>query len=50
MRFRFGALDFSWDERKANANAKKHRVTFEEAGDRLRRSYGSLVRRSGSFR
>jgi uncharacterized DUF497 family protein len=30
-RFRFGDLDFSWDERKAIANAKKHRVTFEEA-------------------
>ena len=24
-------LRFEWDERKANANAKKHGVTFEEA-------------------
>ena len=24
-------LHFEWDERKANANAKKHGVTFEEA-------------------
>lgn len=24
-------LRFKWDERKANANAKKHGVTFEEA-------------------
>lgn len=24
-------LRFDWDERKANANAKKHGVTFEEA-------------------
>lgn len=30
-RFRFGGLEFSWDQRKATANAKKHRVTFEEA-------------------
>jgi uncharacterized DUF497 family protein len=30
-RFRFGDLEFTWDERKATLNAKKHRVTFEEA-------------------
>ena len=29
--FRFGSIEFSWDERKATVNAKKHGVTFEEA-------------------
>lgn len=24
-------LDFEWDERKARANLKKHKITFEEA-------------------
>jgi uncharacterized DUF497 family protein len=30
-RYRFGALVFAWDERKASANLRKHRVAFEEA-------------------
>ena len=30
-RFRFGDLEFSWDERKAATNLKKHGVRFEEA-------------------
>jgi uncharacterized protein len=30
-RHRFGGVLFSWDERKAAANARKHAVTFEEA-------------------
>ena len=30
-RFRFGELEFTWDERKATANARKHGVRFEEA-------------------
>ena len=30
-RYRFGELAFSWDERKAQANLRKHRVRFEEA-------------------
>ena len=30
-RFRFGDLEFSWDDRKARANSKKHGVTFREA-------------------
>jgi uncharacterized DUF497 family protein len=28
---RFGELAFSWDERKASANLRKHRVDSEEA-------------------
>ncbi len=28
---RFGSLCFSWDERKAAANERKHHVRFEEA-------------------
>jgi len=28
---RFGSLSFSWDERKARSNARKHSVRFEEA-------------------
>jgi uncharacterized protein len=28
---RFGGLCFSWDERKALANERKHRIRFEEA-------------------
>ncbi|CAN5753506.1 hypothetical protein BH20ACI4_BH20ACI4_05470 [soil metagenome] len=24
-------LDFEWDEDKANANLKKHKISFEEA-------------------
>lgn len=31
MRFRFGELEFSWDDRKAAANLKKHGIAFEEA-------------------
>jgi hypothetical protein len=31
VRYRFGDLEFSWDGRKASANAKKHGVRFEEA-------------------
>jgi uncharacterized DUF497 family protein len=30
-RFRFGELEFSWDDRKAATNLKKHGVAFEEA-------------------
>lgn len=30
-RYRFGELLFTWDERKARANLRKHRVSFEEA-------------------
>jgi uncharacterized DUF497 family protein len=30
-RFRFGDLEFSWDDRKARVNSKKHGVTFREA-------------------
>jgi uncharacterized DUF497 family protein len=30
-RYRFGELVFTWDERKASANLRKHRVAFEEA-------------------
>jgi uncharacterized protein len=28
--YRFGQLEFAWDDRKASANARKHRVGFEE--------------------
>jgi len=31
QRYRFGALEFSWDERKAQQNARRHKVRFEEA-------------------
>jgi len=31
VRYEFGDLSFSWDVRKASANAKKHDVRFEEA-------------------
>jgi hypothetical protein len=31
MAFRLGDLDFRWDSRKAEANVRKHGVTFEEA-------------------
>jgi uncharacterized DUF497 family protein len=31
QRHRFGGLEFTWDERKASANLKKHGVRFEEA-------------------
>lgn len=30
-RYRFGELVFTWDERKASANLRKHRIAFEEA-------------------
>ena len=30
-RYRFGDLVFSWDERKASANLRRHGVRFEEA-------------------
>ncbi|HKY40385.1 MAG TPA: BrnT family toxin [Polyangiaceae bacterium] len=30
-RYRFGELVFSWDERKATANVRRHGVRFEEA-------------------
>lgn len=30
-RYRFGELEFSWDEHKAVANQQKHGVTFKEA-------------------
>ena len=30
-RYRFGELEFSWDERKALQNARQHGVRFEEA-------------------
>jgi uncharacterized DUF497 family protein len=30
-RYRFGELEFSWDERKALQNARRHGVHFEEA-------------------
>ena len=30
-RYRFGELEFSWDERKAAQNARRHGVRFEEA-------------------
>jgi uncharacterized DUF497 family protein len=30
-RFRFGEQEFSWNDRKAAANSKKHGVTFQEA-------------------
>ena len=30
-RYRFGELVFSWDERKAAANLRRHGVRFEEA-------------------
>ena len=30
-RYRFGELEFNWDERKAAVNARKHGVRFEEA-------------------
>jgi uncharacterized protein len=30
-RYRFGDLEFSWDERKAGSNARRHGVRFEEA-------------------
>ena len=29
--FRFSALDFVWDQRKADANLKKHGIAFETA-------------------
>lgn len=29
-RYRFGALVLAWDEQKASANLRKHRVTFQE--------------------
>jgi len=31
MLVHFGDLRFSWDDRKAAANNRKHRVTFDEA-------------------
>ena len=31
VRYKFGDLEFSWDERKASANFRKHGVRFEEA-------------------
>jgi uncharacterized DUF497 family protein len=31
LRHRFGELEFSWDQRKAAANVRKHGVRFEEA-------------------
>ena len=31
IRHQFGGVLFTWDERKAAANARKHGVTFEEA-------------------
>ena len=31
VRFRFGGLQFTWSERKAALNMRKHRVSFEEA-------------------
>ena len=31
IEYRFGDVNFSWDERKATINRKKHGVTFEEA-------------------
>jgi uncharacterized protein len=30
-RYRFGDLTFSWDERKASANLRRHGIRFEEA-------------------
>lgn len=30
-RYRFGELEFSWDERKALQNARRHGIRFEEA-------------------
>jgi hypothetical protein len=30
-RYRLGQLEFSWDERKALQNARRHGVRFEEA-------------------
>jgi uncharacterized DUF497 family protein len=42
-RYRFGELEFSWDERKAVQNARRHGVRFEEAAtafvDPLARMY-----------
>jgi uncharacterized DUF497 family protein len=31
MHVQFGDLRFSWDDRKATANKRKHRVSFDEA-------------------
>lgn len=31
VRFRLGNLSFAWDSKKAEANARRHEVTFEEA-------------------
>ena len=31
VQFRFGGLEFTWSERKAALNMRKHRVSFEEA-------------------
>jgi uncharacterized DUF497 family protein len=31
VHYQFGDLEFSWDERKASANLRKHCVRFEEA-------------------
>jgi uncharacterized DUF497 family protein len=30
-RYRFGELEFSWDERKALQNTRRHGIRFEEA-------------------
>lgn len=31
VRFRLGNLSFAWDSKKAEANARSHGITFEEA-------------------
>ena len=31
--YSFQSLDFEWDTRKASTNLRKHRISFETAGD-----------------
>ena len=36
-------IDFEWDERKAETNACKHGVTFEEAADAFSDPYARVI-------
>ena len=36
-------MDFEWDEQKANANAAKHSVTFEEAKTVFEDEYAAIL-------
>lgn len=43
MESEFEHLDFTWDERKAESNARKHGVTFQEASEVFEDRFGRVI-------